>query len=188
MFSVLKPKRTWFQYRLRTLLAFTSLCGVAAKWVGDPIIDARRQENAVQAIEASGGTCYHCRGKPLVPQWACGPLGLNFGISISHVQFRRTSGDAELALLDNLPNLLCLIHSGCGVTDAGLRHVAGLTELGSLNLSGTQVTDSGLRQLTRLTKLKYLDLSGTQVTGDGVKGLQRALPNCHIVVGPPDRQ
>ena len=67
-----------------------------------------------------------------------------------------------------------------GVTDAGLKRVTGLTELHRLNLSGDKVTDEGLKELVALTKLRELFLSRTQVTDEGVAALQKAMPDCKI--------
>ena len=67
------------------------------------------------------------------------------------------------------------------MTDAGLKELAGLTQLQALLLSGkTQVTDAGLKELAGLTRLQTLDLTDTQVTGAGLKKLQQALPKCNI--------
>ena len=53
-----------------------------------------------------------------------------------------------------------------------------------LNLQQTNVTDAGLEHLTGLTNLKLLWLNGTQVTDERVKEFQQALPNCVIEFGP----
>jgi len=37
----------------------------------------------------------------------------------------------------------------CGVTDAGLVHLKGLTQLRTLNLSLTQITDAGVAELKK---------------------------------------
>ena len=44
------------------------------------------------------------------------------------------------------------------MTDGGLAHLTGLTELEDLNLASTAVGDAGLTHLTSLTKLTVLDL------------------------------
>jgi Leucine-rich repeat (LRR) protein len=58
-----------------------------------------------------------------------------------------------------------------GLTDAGLKELAGLKNLTSLNLAGLNVTGAGLKELADLKILTTLDLSGTQVTDAGLKGL-----------------
>ena len=70
------------------------------------------------------------------------------------------------------------------MTDAGLKELADLKNLTTLNLAGTQVTDAGLKELTGLKNLSELDLSGVaKVTRDGVAELRKALPKCEII-GP----
>lgn len=49
-----------------------------------------------------------------------------------------------------------------------------------LDLSTTQVTDPGLKDLAGLKSLQTLDLGYTAVTDAGVKALQKALPGCRI--------
>ena len=67
------------------------------------------------------------------------------------------------------------------MTDAGLKELANLKHLTSLNLHRTKVTDEGLKELTSLKYLTSLDLRLTNVTDAGVKELQKALPKCKIV-------
>jgi hypothetical protein len=206
-----KCRRRWFQFSLRTLLVLTGLCAIAARWVGDPIIKARQQATAVQAIRASGGQIYTCRGHPIVPDWMRSFYSPSLDTSVSHVAFSETSGDAEFASLDGLPDLLYLMSSGSRLTDAGLEHLSGLSELQGLNLSKTQITDAGMKYLKGLTNLKDVRLSdtqitdagleqldslgqlhelwldGTHVTKDGVRRLQQALPGCRATVHSEDR-
>jgi hypothetical protein len=66
------------------------------------------------------------------------------------------------------------------LTDAGLKELAGLENLTSLDLRHTKVTDAGLKELAGLKNLILLVLEETKVTGAGVKELQKALPNCRI--------
>ncbi len=66
------------------------------------------------------------------------------------------------------------------ITDAGLAHLAGLTQLRDLCLQGTQITDAGLKHLAGLTQLRELHLENTQIMDDGVKKLRQALPKCDI--------
>ncbi len=66
------------------------------------------------------------------------------------------------------------------MTDAGLRHLAGLTELTSLSLHCRQVTDTGLVHLERLTKLERLRLRNSKVTSEGVSTLRESLPKVQV--------
>ena len=49
-----------------------------------------------------------------------------------------------------------------------------------VDLSYTKVTDAGLEHLKGLTNLLSLNLKRTKVTDTGVKKLQHALPRCEI--------
>jgi uncharacterized protein (TIGR03067 family) len=53
---------------------------------------------------------------------------------------------------------------GGGVTDAGLEHLQGLTQLRKLRLYTPSVTGAGLQYLRGLTQLQVLDLERTQTT------------------------
>ena len=66
------------------------------------------------------------------------------------------------------------------VTDAGLKELAGLKSLQTLNLDFTKVTDAGLKELAGLNSLQSLYLWGTKVTGAGFEELRKALPSCNI--------
>jgi hypothetical protein len=47
-------------------------------------------------------------------------------------------------------------------------------------LSETQVSDAGIKHLAGLNKLDSLDLRGTRATAAGVAELQKALPKCKV--------
>ena len=80
----------------------------------------------------------------------------------------------QLAPLEQLPMLRSLsLHFGTKITDAGLVHLKGLSDLRRLDLGYTSVTDEGLTQLKYLTKLETLDLTHTKI---GDKGLAQL--NC----------
>ena len=56
-----------------------------------------------------------------------------------------------------------------------------MVNLKSLCLGGKRnITDAGLAHLKGLTNLTYLDLGKTQITDAGVAELQQALPKCRI--------
>jgi hypothetical protein len=62
--------------------------------------------------------------------------------------------------------------------------VGTLTKLERLSLAGCTFSDAGLKHLAGLSNLTQLDLTGTQATADGVAALQKALPKCRILSGP----
>ena len=68
-----------------------------------------------------------------------------------------------------------------GVSDRGLKELAGMPNLTNLDLSANpDVTDNGLLHLASIESLRKLGLWGTSVTKSGVEKLQEALPNCEI--------
>ena len=58
------------------------------------------------------------------------------------------------------------------LTDAGLAHLSGLTNLTNLHLGGTQVTDAGLEKLKDLSSLRRLHLENTTLNGTGLVHLK----------------
>jgi hypothetical protein len=66
------------------------------------------------------------------------------------------------------------------VTDAGVKDLAALKRLRTLELGATQVTDKGLKTLANFKTLESVYLRDTVVTDAGVEELQKALPRCYI--------
>lgn len=77
--------------------------------------------------------------------------------------------DNGYAHLRNLENLTKLVLSRTQITDEGLKNIAGLIKLESLNLWGaSKITDNGLFHLQNLINLTELDLASTNTTNVGV--------------------
>ena len=66
------------------------------------------------------------------------------------------------------------------VTDVGIEHLRGLTQLCELALANTRITDAGLKHLHGLAQLQWLVLHNTAVTDAGVTELKKALPDLQI--------
>ena len=87
------------------------------------------------------------------------------------------------AILERVAKRKLLTHlylRGTRITDEGLKHLSGLTQLQTLDLAETGITDRGLRHLRGLSRLKHLDVTQTAVTADGVAILQRAISNVDV--------
>ena len=82
--------------------------------------------------------------------------------------------------LEGYDHIRSLDFSYSNITDADLKHLAGLTRLQWLKLSDTGISDAGLEHLKGLSHLQTLYLAHTRCTPEGVKILQQALPKCRI--------
>jgi len=92
-------------------------------------------------------------------------------------------GDASLEWIGRTADVEALRWLGLGgvnITDAGLKHLGGFSNLTELYLSNTNVSDAGLEHLKSMTKLRTLGLNGTRVTPDGIRDIKKALPNTTI--------
>jgi hypothetical protein len=177
-----KPKLGRFQYRLRTLLLCVLVCAVACDWFVSRIQRAKRQREAVEAIEKSGGRVKYDyqfdrsgnkpqNAKPPGPAWLRKLLGDDFFAYVVHAEVNTNAG---LEHLKDLTQLRVLSLSGPTVTNAGLEHLDELTQLRELSLSGPKVTDAELQYIeesSRLQELDFDDIDLTDVELDHLKGL-----------------
>jgi hypothetical protein len=190
-----KPQRRWFQYSLRALLVFVTLCAILCSWLAVKLQQAKRERETAEKIENLGTVVYdwqidvngaiRANAEPPGPIWLRNLLGEDFFQSVIAVAFVEDpqNMDATLEDLRGFSQLQELSLPGTSVTDAGLKHLKGLNQLRRLDLCSTHVTDSGLTNLKGLSQLQELYLDRTQVTDAGVKKLQQALPNCKIEHG-----
>jgi len=88
---------------------------------------------------------------------------------------------APLSRLDHLELLYAEGFSGPMITGTGIRFLAQLASLKTLNLTGAQVGDGDLARLRPLKELATLQLVRTRVSAEGIRAFQAALPNCKIV-------
>ena len=91
-------------------------------------------------------------------------------------------GDAGIVHLAGLTNLESLSFSGTsGIGDEALAHLKHLTKLKELHLDGTKVSDAGLGHLAAMPWLDRVVLTNTQVTEEGAKRLKAALKKTEVV-------
>ncbi|MGO8753589.1 MAG: hypothetical protein ACLQNE_47250 [Thermoguttaceae bacterium] len=121
-------------------------------WVSVKIQRAKREKEAVGEIKKLGGVVFYdyqvdAKGneiqgaQPSSPKWLRTLLGDDCFTNVVEVALDHTQ-----------------------VTDAGLAHLKGLTQLQQLSLDNTQVTDAGLEHLKGLTQLQTLFFDSTKVT------------------------
>ena len=170
-----KPRRRWLQFSLRTLLVLMLVFGCGFGWFAHEVQQARAQREAVKAIEELGGMVY-C--EPASGGMIRNRSGLGREVAGGRLVWGRSGyretqvTDAGLVHLRGLTQLRLLYLNNTQVTDAGLAHLRGLTQLQELDLASTQVTDAGLEHLRGLTQLEWLNLDSTQVTDAGLEHLR----------------
>jgi hypothetical protein len=159
---------------------------------------ARIQRDAVAAITKAGGSALYdwqfegnqFRLKPGTniitnevpgwPRWLVDPLGVDAFGSVTQVAFRRLPSELSpaeseevLARIGHLSRLKQLTFINVPVTDTGLAHLEGLTNLESFMLRGpNRVTDAGVAHLARLTGLKVLYLEDSRMSDAGLAYLR----------------
>jgi hypothetical protein len=80
--------------------------------------------------------------------------------------------DVMIQEVSSLEHITALKLGGSrSVTDAGVRHLSGLSRLRYLDLSGTSITDQGLEVLLALPELETISLAWTRVTDAGLANL-----------------
>jgi Leucine-rich repeat (LRR) protein len=85
----------------------------------------------------------------------------------------RNDPDPGLAFIGKLSQLEELeISSNYWVTDAGLEHLANLTQLKSLEIYPSKITDKGVEKLAHL-RLQNLHLDGSRITDESLRGLEQ---------------
>ena len=82
--------------------------------------------------------------------------------------------DEGMVHLEGLTNLLELDLTNAQITDHGLTRLREFENLRSLNLSGCQITDAGLAHCMELKNLNALYLNHTQVTGAGFEDMRQS--------------
>jgi hypothetical protein len=170
-------KLRWFQYSLRSLMLLVLLVSLGMSWVAVRMKRTRQEDEAVEEIRKLGGYAlydyqFSHSGNPFDPPgptWLRHLLGENFFAAVVEVNLTSSSlTDAGLEHLKGLTQLRTLNLIGTPVTDAGLEHLKGLTQLEELDLCGTEVTDTSMEYLKGLRQLRTLCLFGRPITDAGL--------------------
>jgi hypothetical protein len=202
--------RRRFQFSIRSLLVLVLAVAIPCSWLATKRQQAARQREAYDVLRKFGHVSYDfpssSRPAEPAPAWLRKMLGDDFFVDVEFICFGGGPefGDVELAYvgdlsalksftcfdgavtdagmvhLNGLTNLQFLFLGFPQITDAGLVHLKGLTNLRSLSLDCPRITDAGLEHLAGFTQLEELSLSDTQVTDESVKKLHQTLANCRI--------
>ena len=132
------PRRRWLQFSLRAMLVLMLVVSVPLGWFAFKLRQARQQRQVIEAIKKLGG-------------------GVDYYGPASSGMIRSSVAWLGEFLGEDLSK-----------------------DVLSVNLCNTTVTDAGLEHLRGLTQLQVLYLRVTPVTGAGVAELQKALPKCGI--------
>ena len=90
---------------------------------------------------------------------------------------------AQFRLLLEFKNLQRISLVKCGIDDAALQGLKGLTKLSFLDVSGNpKVTDGCIDTLSTIKTLSALNASDTGITSVGEEKLKKELPDCNVII------
>lgn len=180
--SEFQPQRRWFQFGLRSLLVFVTLCAVLCSWTAVKLKEKREEHKAADLVlKLKGSVTYDyeldvagntiSRATPHTPAWLQTILGIDPFSSVVEVQ---VNCDAQLDEIKHFPKLRKIwINCFSTVTDAGLAHLRDAPQIRELEIGvEKQFTDASLSNLRCLTKLERLDISYLKITDAGLQHLQ----------------
>jgi hypothetical protein len=144
---------------LGTALAFLPLLTIISPSYGQE--KGSTETQAIKQIEESGGRVVNISA-------ADNSREVSFYLSSKPI------GDAQIAGLKSISNIIWLNLAGTEITDSGLQQISGLP-LKKLHLERTKIGDEGLKHLKSASQLTYLNLYGTQVTDAGLEHI-KSLP------------
>jgi hypothetical protein len=180
-------KLRWYQYSLRTLMLLVLLIAIGMSWFTVKLSQARQQREIVKQLKTPGlGVYYDYEVNeggmrkdideiPFVPVWLINLLGKDFFTNVVAVETIdvNNANDTTLEHIKELSHLHYLnISAARRITDVGLKHLEGMTQLKSLAISGDEITDTGLVHIKNLYQLESLSIWGKQITDAGLVHLQ----------------
>jgi len=185
-----RVRRRWLWYGVLALPVLAAMVAIPMISFALKLEQARKQRAAVDAIRRMGGVVYYDyqvyfdksqNAPPPGPAWLRELFGVDMVASVVNVELGPQKpvdagfDDAGLQQLEEplkaLPRLEWLGVDGAKVTDAGLKHLAGLSQVKRLYIWGTSITDSGLEHIQGLTQLESLVIRETGITDAGLRRL-----------------
>jgi hypothetical protein len=145
------PERFWPRFGLRTLLVLVLAYCCALTWYGMRWRWIEEQQEILASLD---------RLQPGVVMNGSDVVVL----TLKGTEVR----DDDLRNVGRLTALEVLDLEYTKITDAGVRHLAGLKHLRNLSIGGTKITDESLRTIGKLSTLEDLLMESTAVGDDGV--------------------
>ena len=145
---------------LRAAIGVILVVGMLAGWAAMGIQKARRQAEAVAALQAAGASVYFDY------QWKNGQP-VPDAVSPAAPWVRRVLGD------DLLNRVVAVDLRGTQNPDALAHHFLLLPYVTHINAADTPLTDASLAIWRRMPGLTSLDLQGTRITAGGIQPLRR---------------
>jgi hypothetical protein len=176
-------RRSWFTFSLRTVgIVLTVLLVVLGYWANRSL----RQRAAVESILRRGGRINYVTedlskvavGAPTAePHWLAKYLGRDFIEGVGVAEFiGKDFTDADLKLLDDLPDVHWFRIYETQITGSEFAHVSRLKKLRSLLVHHSPLGDDAMIEVGKLHDLELLYLQDTRITDRGavrVSGLDK---------------
>lgn len=167
------PRRRWFQFRLRTLLALLVVCAPVFAWYGNEIGRYRRQWLAIEQLAA-----HHLRVEtaPAGPNWLRALLPEGLLVEARAVEMEsyttwergcpvpQTVASEALMPLGDLIGVQSIELFTSELDNSGLQCICQHRGLRRLKLNGSSYHDLDWTQLSRLTQLRELELGGSSLS------------------------
>ena len=169
---------------LRVVIALFLIGGMAFGWSAMGRQKARKQSEAMRAVEQLGGRVYLDyqwdeggpveNGQPPQAAWLRRLVGAEMLDRAVAVDLQSvTQPDDTVRWLLLMPYLRHVDAANVPVSDASLVTLRRMTGIEYLDLQGTQVTDAGMVHVATLPRLRVLSLAGTTLSDAGLDALAR---------------
>jgi len=134
-----KYRRRWYQFSLRSLMLLVLVVSIVCSWYA---VKLRRERQRIWAMDRLGQLEYGVGWISPPP-----PDEETREHPYVYVSDVRKGSDSELALLQDIYDLVQIYLDDPEITAAGLQHLEGLTSLQELSLIGNRVSDQRIEQL-----------------------------------------
>ena len=173
----INARKRWYQFSIRTVLAATLIMASILAWLGWELHRISRQRTAIAKLRHVGfvvsyeherlpnSIFYSESSTPPGPAWLRNLLGDDFFATPEMVaQDPDQTPVAEYA----------------AITDADLAYLDQLPDLRILNLNNCNITDRSVERIVLLDKLELLLIQDAMITDAGIDRLREELPDCKI--------